>query len=385
MNLALLAACALVAQQVHRVHATQGPFHEIRDAVAAAADGDVVLVAPGQYGYFGVIGKGLTILPQTAGVIRVTGTVRVLDVPAGQSVTLKGLTLNGQTGNDGPLRCASSAGAIRIEDCRVQSNIGYGAYITDCADIALLDFVTTSGLTGLHAVDSNVSLFGGTYVGQSMAGTPFGSPGWPGIEVRRSHLIASGVHAVGGDGGEEETWVWTCIAPAGPGGNAILAHDSAVELLDASLVPGLGGIPWSGYCPPAPLAPPVGAHGATTVTWHAGRDLTLVASSTGHVVGGSTLFVTLIGEVGASSVLLVGPSAARAAVPGLAGALLVGGGLGAVRRIPLGPAPAVRSFSLPPLPGAYDIGVFWLQAMQVQGTGIVLGPPRHLTVLGAGW
>jgi hypothetical protein len=63
----------------------------VHQAVAAAADGDVVLVRDGVYAPFVVAGKGLVILRDGPGAARVESPI-VGELAAGQRALLRGLT-----------------------------------------------------------------------------------------------------------------------------------------------------------------------------------------------------------------------------------------------------------------------------------------------------
>ena len=68
-----LAAAPFDVLGVDRVN---GPYHEIYEAVAAAQDGNTILVAPGWYNRFTVDGRALTIVGTAPG-LGVAGIVRV--------------------------------------------------------------------------------------------------------------------------------------------------------------------------------------------------------------------------------------------------------------------------------------------------------------------
>lgn len=96
------------------------PYGTIFDAVAASNDGDTLLVAPGTYGHFGLIDKGLSIVAEGPGV-RVTGSVRIMGLAASQSALVSGLEITNSNAfsYDAGINVANCEGPVRIQECDV--------------------------------------------------------------------------------------------------------------------------------------------------------------------------------------------------------------------------------------------------------------------------
>jgi hypothetical protein len=93
---ALLAALAwatpALAQVTWTVDDSGGAdFVQIQDAIDAAADGDVILVEPGDYASFAIVDKGLVLTGTTpTAMVRVSSHSEVRDLAAGKLVELTG-------------------------------------------------------------------------------------------------------------------------------------------------------------------------------------------------------------------------------------------------------------------------------------------------------
>lgn len=370
---------------VLRVHPTQGPYTEIRDAVGAAAPGDVVIVEPGSYGHFGVIGKGLTVVSRLPGSVFVQGVVRVQFVPAGETVALSGFHVTTSATQAEPgLYVYGNAGAVRVEDSQFQAGHHYGISVHTSEDVLLHGCTaTSSSSSGLWSVGSTLSIHGGTYRGASF---DFGQSNWgysggDGITLYQSALFASKVQARGGNGGDEYSPGFYCGAPGGAGGDGIFGADSTIEVIDSDLRGGSAPLP--NVCPSSPWGQPVDVVGASTVTMHPGVAVELGVSRD-VAVEGDTFFVQANGAAGMPTLLLVGPEARRTDLPGTVGDLLVGGSLGSVRRLDLGAAPASRQLVAPSLP-PFGVVALHLQAAQVTPSGLVFGPAQVLNVIDSAW
>ena len=71
-----------------------GDYTSVATAALAAADGDVLLVRPGNYPFEEVVidGKGLTIVKDGPGIVKSYRWVRIQNLPAGKEVHLNGLS-----------------------------------------------------------------------------------------------------------------------------------------------------------------------------------------------------------------------------------------------------------------------------------------------------
>jgi hypothetical protein len=116
-SVALLAALALLASSasaggVRIASAAGGPsYATLGAAVAAASDGDVLLVGDGAYveSSVQIQGKSLTVIGVSGDprLLLLSAAVTVRDLPAGGRVLLRGLTIAGgmyELDSDGPVR-----------------------------------------------------------------------------------------------------------------------------------------------------------------------------------------------------------------------------------------------------------------------------------------
>jgi len=217
-----------------------GDFVDIATAVAASSDGDLILVAAGTYGGAVTIdGIDLVVTAASAGSVVVEGDLTVSDLPSGEGVTLSGMTL------EGALTIRDSAGTVLVQDCtlprpsfaRISSvsdewmfpTCGIGDADRSVLNSSAVSFTACSfegahgaapgadGHPGWHALlveHSNVALFDCSLEGGDGAdgfvfhGPAFGGAGGDGLRVRGSgsHVTMARVNAVGGEGGEPQSW-----------------------------------------------------------------------------------------------------------------------------------------------------------------------------------
>lgn len=381
--LLVLTLASTAAADVLDVHPTLGPYTEIRDAVAAAQDGDVIRVASGAYGYFGVFGKGVEIVPRPPSTsIYVSGAVRVQDVPAGSEVILSGVRAAAAPGDSG-LTIAGCDGSIRVDGGRFSGSYRPHVRVLSSSDVALVDTATPTGDRCIYAEDSRLSVFGGTYVGNSYWFDPnsIGVPGDTPIQVIGGRLQVHGCTIRGGHGGDQASGGGiSCSIYAGDGGNGIAALDADVHVTDCVITGGLTGDCW--FCCGSDGAP-VRMSGTSTATYHPGARTSLLVS-TRVAWEGDVLQVSTSGSPGDPIVLSVAFEASRTSIAAFQGDVLIGGPLGAVRRVFLGAAPVSTQLTMPQLP-AFGTETFHLQVAQIQAGRVVMGPTRVVTVLDSAW
>jgi hypothetical protein len=176
--------------------------------VAAAAEGDAILVSAGTYSGFVADGKGLAIVADADAVVLVDGSAGVRNLPAASDFLLAGLTVTGamQFQDDPPATYTTGtafyafdcAGSVRVQGCTLTG--GWGD--TDCM--------------GLSA------------------------PGGRGANVLSPPDVAFAACAIaGGLGGGSIQGCWT--GAGGMGGPALLCDSSSVALYDCTLCAGDGG------------------------------------------------------------------------------------------------------------------------------------------------
>jgi hypothetical protein len=150
----VLALAPLIrAGQVLRVGPTR-PFATIDAAIAAAADGDLILVDPGSYPPFTLDGRSLAVIAAAGPFTVVPGAqaqVRVRNVPAGGTVTVSGILAAIPTGNAPAIEIQSCPGTVRIGEAVIDPSADLPAVplraaveITDCASVWLSELQVTS-------------------------------------------------------------------------------------------------------------------------------------------------------------------------------------------------------------------------------------------------
>lgn len=330
-----------------------GDFLSVHEAVAAAADGDVVLVRPGDYtnppenpivAVDG--GRSLSIVADGGPVL--TPPIQVSDLPAGKTVVLRGLDarlnqiplFGGST-----LEVRDCDGQVWAEDCifvGYQGSGGFGAefpgwpgvflqdaedvVLSRCAmtggdgvDVGLHFFRISDGGPGLDAVGSDVQLYDCTLVGGRGGDDDFqqssnpGYDGGAGARLSGSTALIAGSTLQGGDGGDGQLG-HVEVKYTGGHGLHLTGNFSQARLLDATLVPGAGGFDSGGL--QGPSGNPTQVEAGYMGTWPgAARQLSLsspfreneLATLTYkgeqgdviHLFGGfSTLSVPLYGHAG---------------------------------------------------------------------------------------
>jgi hypothetical protein len=254
-------------------------FADIPPAVVAAADGDVILVRPGIYSSFDVVGKGLRLIgdvtPSTSVKI-ISGRSRVRDLPADRDVVVSDMRLSGGlelTDCDGqvlvqgvtfgnlflgtPMLFAQPALDVRRCGSVVLARSHVGGYQAPSA----LPF-GVMGPIGIHLEDSDLFAWDSTVEGgkgadgQDVAGQQPSMPteGFAGISIIRSTLVGDELHVSGGPGGDGTNGPLLGCTGGGGGGTALLCSDPAadVDLRASGLLAGPGGQPGASDCWPGP-------------------------------------------------------------------------------------------------------------------------------------
>ena len=245
-------------------------FLEIRDAVAAANDGDLVLVRAGTYLDFIIDGKSLTVAADVGARPIVTmylpynPRIEIKDLQPGQEVYLRGLRFVGSFVHfsipfpEPSIRVRDCGGEVWIEDCLFASpaltmptaiDIANGAAvnITRCDVTCTASSGTAfSGEFGfaIDALASNVTIYDSYLEGGPGSGAGFltSTGGGHGVKVDQGSLFVAGSTLVGGDG--------VSIPIAGVatnGGNALDVHGGAtVHIRDTVLQAGASADPGGG-------------------------------------------------------------------------------------------------------------------------------------------
>jgi hypothetical protein len=303
-----LAAGAFVAPFAHaggvRIVRLLGDknFPDIASAVAAAQEGDVLLVGQGDYGPFTLDRKSLSIWAAPGASVTVHNdqgapwSSSIVNLATGQTVILSGLEIQGAHSSDA-LVLANSQGIVRIQDCEIAGWGGWiapscsgsdgspGVSVNGCTAVALLrcslrggagEWISEfacwcadgldsawagAGASALRVDSSRVALYdtqvvggtGGSFTGKTGCGDHPGD-GATAMTAASSEAFASGGTFQGGDGGYAPGW-----APIfGSGGSGVfLDSRSVLDALDCQLAGGSGlppGAPSSGTGWVTPLA-----------------------------------------------------------------------------------------------------------------------------------
>lgn len=250
-------------------------FTAIQPAITAAADGDVILVLPGSYAAFSIVGKGVVVRGSGAETVTVTGATMVSQLSSTQAVEIAGMTFvrpNAQVPPP-PFQAQSNQGVLTLRACTfqgangIQSGGGSAARLTECA-LSIVHASTFVGGTGsgggittgrgglgLNVTFGDLVLLHSTVSG-GLGGTDAdfdedGGDGGVGLslgfgDVRVAHSTIRGGN--GGNGGIDKG---VCMA-AGAGANAVTLFQNSFATNDVILVPGARGSFVCGVSQPPP-------------------------------------------------------------------------------------------------------------------------------------
>lgn len=316
-------------------------FSSLPAAVAAAANGDTLLVRDGYYQEIHLNGKGLTVVGEGQVTIDgggfFTSNVSSLDVrntAPGQRVVLRNLEFIGTAINNDGLRItklSNCAGPVLLEDCRVtpQFLVGYPMEADNCASLTLvrcsvsggLSFIDTStgtvlgnvSYTAVSVRDSQVAIYDSFLKGSNgRAGFDFNGQSVPptdpghGLRVNESSFLVVGSELRGGDAGSTAS---TSDCTVGGDGAAGLIVVSASGAPPGGTVQGstlTGGIAAPGTCGLADGTDGLGLSdpfGVTTFWPGAARK----SSITSPVIEGGIATLEFEGVPGDPVVALYGP------------------------------------------------------------------------------
>lgn len=219
--IALAAGRSAVANVL--VVAPSGPFTQISAAVAAAADGDVILVKPGSYAAFTIANKALDVVADVGGSVDVQGSLTVMNVAATRAVTITGLRIEA-TSTSSALRVLANAGSIRVQGCTIE-----GFDVPDCIDAFSNGGNAVDVESSVDVALTACTLHGGD--ADDFGGYAQGRDGGHGLRAQQSRVALHQCTLAGGAGAKEIT---TCASPpdcngyGGVGGHGALLVDAPI-------------------------------------------------------------------------------------------------------------------------------------------------------------
>ena len=238
-SLALLAAPVLLAVAPRAsvlVVGPSGPFADVASAVAAAADGDTLLVETGTYGAVTIDSKSLTVVADEGATVVLEGETAVANLALGELVVLAGITFRATGAR--ALVGSANQGTLRLQACAVVAQsaspgcaLRDGAVFTGCDDLAL----------------EGSSFLGG----DQPSGGAASCPGGVGLRLASSRAALYDCLVRGGRGGADLGAACGPSCPSGgPGGDAAVAVGSFVFAANTGFQGGAGahGVDASGGC-----------------------------------------------------------------------------------------------------------------------------------------
>ncbi|HZJ73028.1 MAG TPA: hypothetical protein VFF36_18995 [Planctomycetota bacterium] len=252
-----------------------GEYTSLHEALAAAQDGDTLLLRPGDYTElvfqeFVITDRSLTLAADGTGDVQIGG-LKVVQNVAGKRVVLRGLRADTFPGLGTGEGLRVQGGEVLAEDCRFEGQDGALTFVNTAAAGVRVDsghvvlarcaveggrgadtsatfgFPARAGAAGLSiSASARASVYGGTLTGGAggnaiLGGTvEVGAAGGPGVFATNGLLFLAGTTVSGGAGG---------FGDAVPGSPTDYAGGDAVHLegvcdlaqLGVTLVPGAGG------------------------------------------------------------------------------------------------------------------------------------------------
>ena len=202
------------------------PDHpEIDAAIIAASDGDVIRIWPGDYQPFWIDDRSLTLVSaDDTGSVMVNGTFRVMNLGAGRSVEISGISSTSPAARG--LVVSDCQGSVRFRECNFRGGYVFdgsvgdlqGILVTGCEDVEFSSCTAlgghvgdvygdgNDGASGLRVENSRVSLYHSTFAGhEGYDGWKKGSSGgYGGAGISAGpggRVYLSGCTLIGGDGG----------------------------------------------------------------------------------------------------------------------------------------------------------------------------------------
>ena len=261
------------AQQVLRVNplGTGGAFVDIQPAIDAANEGDLVLVATGNYSAFVVDGKSIRIAADSDSQPIVVN-FQVVSLAADQLVDVHGISCSG---TDSRIRVFACLGPVLLQDCSTFRPVGFpaanppaGLFVSSSKSVTVINANIDSSLilysgppfgAGLSVADSNLYVYGSIVRGARGADAEFssaGGTGGPGATIQGSFVLFSECSIGGGPGGMGANSPFSGCSDGGVGGTGLEmtmgAQAPFARRVDTNFIPGAGGQAGSGICSDGP-------------------------------------------------------------------------------------------------------------------------------------
>lgn len=383
-------ALALLVPLAHAdvlVVSDAGGFPNVAAAVAAASDGDTILVKTSDLTPFTISGKSLTIsaFDNSMPAPYIGGPITVEGLAAGQTVVLNRLSMapGFPFGGDKGLVLDGNDGVVWAQQCLFTNEFEKPAVVVH--DSALLVLVETTVRGGAKAgtglvVDGGVVAAHACEIrgGEGLSGLTFGTDGGDAVQVLAGTFRAMGGTIGGGSGGETED-DGDCGAPGDGGDGIVLGAGASASVSDDTLVAGgLKGFTFSGCTigDPTNGETVVGTLGELRWETHGVRVPGLLRE-------GEAALLRLYGEPGASALLLVSFGAALGPMPAQQMPVLVN--LGSTIVLPIGVLDAAGQLNIPIAGPALPAGVgnvrVFLQGLFQSDTDHAIGSGSALSLL----
>lgn len=413
---AMLVAARASAGDVLTV-AASGPadFTQIQDAIAAANDGDTILVASGSYSAFTIDGKGVSVVEDAGASVTVDEGVIVRNVPVASRVVLSGLHVVPQSSPAStPLEAMlieNNAGAIRLYACQVEGRNGANAtcsqlaagpgfralHVVSSPNVALANCALQGGnggfmpcalfqepgpgQRGLRVSSSTVAVYTTQILsGDSGDGGDTAVDGKAAADVLSSALFVSACMVTGGDG--SSPGFGDCFPPGDGGAGLNIGFGSTVQRLGGTLVGGQGGANTIICTVEGDDGPQT--TGSGSLFTFAVSPLSLDAPSI--VRAGQSITITVHGDPGDRISLLESDETVFQNIPSWRGFLLVERTVPSrVRKLGVVPTSGVltRTVHAGELPSGVESKTRYVQVYRTRGDGITLGGFVPLTVVDA--
>jgi hypothetical protein len=409
---ALLLAAPPAAAGVLLVDPSGDAGANFQAAIDAAADGDTLVLLPGDYSWPAqevtphVHGKGLTIVP-AAGSRPHISTLHIANVPAGSQVVVRGIDISTAfyallSSDGGAVFVDACAGPVWLEDCALAcpvaatgqtmffpGDIGYaGAKVRGCAAVNFVRcqltggqgatqsnnpfaaWPATRGGHGAKAEGSSVTfhdcVLKGGEGGHGLVSDATGAEGGAGLDCLQSQVLLAGCTVNGGD---------KALLSSTPGDGVLVEGGGSTVFLRGTMVTAGDGLP---------LAQDVDAPAGSVETF-AAPPRSLDVTSPLHEGELGTLVIG--GQPGDLIAIFVAFSGAEQFLPGKQGAFLLGSPLFGPLLLAVNPGPTGEwtiPFTAGPLvPATLVEQTFLLQLVVHDGTQVLFEGTSTLTVVDA--